>query len=116
MKERTQDAARDKARGVLGVPALRPIDGFVVGGATGWDTRANLWVLLSRPGERLIDFFLEDDDQRDSTDPLPCACTGLLPDGRVTIGAVDWDLDRFLSEIMDEGESTEASITKGVSR
>ena len=65
----------------------------------------NLWLLLSRPGERLIDFFLEDDDEKSSADPVPCACAGVLPDGTVMIGHVDWDMDRFLSEMMDEQES-----------
>lgn len=105
MKERVQDVVRQHGKGHGTTPVLRPVDGFVVGGEASLDSGQNLWLLLSRPGERLIDFFLEDDDERASSDPVPCACAGVLPDGTVMIGHVDWDMDRFLSEMMDEQES-----------
>lgn len=117
MKERTQSAARDASRGPGPAGGLRPVDAFVVGGPDGWTRGANLWLLLSRPGERLIDFFLEDDgDGRSVADPVPCACAGLTADGRITIGAVDWNHDRFFSEMMDERDTLEASADKGVAR
>ena len=84
---------------------LRPVDGFVVGGATAWESGQNLWLLLSRPGERLIDFCVEDDEEYGSNDPMPCACAGVLPDGTVLIGEVDWEMDRFLSEMLDDDDA-----------
>jgi hypothetical protein len=108
MKEQARDIVRQPARAEDTVPALRPVDGFVVGGAASWESGQNMWLLLSRPGERLIDFFLEDDRETESLDPAPCACAGVLPDGTVLIGEVDWEFDRFLSEMMDEQESAAA--------
>ncbi len=102
MKERIQ-VARHQAKQGGGVPTLRPVDGFVVGGNS-WESGRNLWLLLSRPGERLIDFFLED-EEAGADDPAPVACAGLLPDGSVLIGQVDWEADRFLSEMLDERDS-----------
>lgn len=86
--------------------ALRPVDAFVVGGDVAWETGDNLWLLLSRPGEKLIDFFIEDEEgsPKSGADPTPCACAGVRPDGTVTIGAIDWEMDRFLSELLDEQE------------
>ncbi len=104
MKERTSGERRIPARQDEAVRRLRPVDGFVVGGDAAWESGQNLWLLLSRPGERLIDFFLEDEDLAGSPDPVPCACAGVLPDGTVLIGEVDWEMDRFLSELLDEQE------------
>ncbi len=104
MKEQTQNALRNRSRDDESGRALRPVDGFVVGGDADWETGKNLWVLLSRPGERLIDFFLEDDDFEVSPDPVPCACAGLRSDKGVSVGEVDWELDRFLSEMLDDQE------------
>ncbi|RMG47296.1 MAG: hypothetical protein D6718_04055 [Acidobacteria bacterium] len=86
--------------------ALRPVDAFVVGGDVAWETGENLWLLLSRPGEKLIDFFIEDEDDAPSVaaDPAPFACAGVRPDGTVLVGAIDWETDRFLSELLDEQE------------
>lgn len=109
MNERIQDGLRKMTRSGDFHPMLRPVDGFVVGGSAAWGSGSNLWLLLSRPGERLIDFFLEDDDRNTSPDPAPCACAGVLPDGRVLINEVDWELDRFLSELLDEEEKQAAS-------
>ncbi|MBP7148278.1 MAG: hypothetical protein KBD01_12080 [Acidobacteria bacterium] len=106
MNERTtQSSPATPARAEEGLRRLRPVDGFVVGGDVVWGSGQNLWLLLSRPGERLIDFFLEDDDQVLSRDPIPCACAGVLPDGKLLIGQVNWELDRFLSEMLDEQDS-----------
>lgn len=105
MKEEAQYTSRLSTRSDRGSHRLRPVDGFVVGGDAVWDSGQNLWLLLSRPGERLIDFFLEDDDVDTSRDPIPCACAGMLPDGSVMIGEVDWEMDRFLSEMLDEQET-----------
>ncbi len=105
MNERTHGQARLTSRGDRAGRHLRPVDGFVVGGATAWENGQNLWLLLSRPGERLIDFFLEDDEDERAPDPQPHACSGVLPDGKVLIGQVDWEFDRFLSEMLDEEES-----------
>ncbi len=108
MKSETQTTARMTTRGEPGHHQLRPVDGFVVGGEAAWDSGQNLWLLLSRPGERLIDFFLEDEEEDGTRDPVPCACAGILPDGTVMIGEVDWELDRFLSEMLDEQEASRA--------
>lgn len=105
MKERVQDLVRPPAKAGGAAPSLRPVDGFVVGGDVEWQSGQNLWLLLSRPGERLINFFLEDDDTHASTDPAPCACAGMLPDGTLLIAEVDWEMDQFLSEMLDEQES-----------
>lgn len=105
MKSEAQMTPRLNARSDLGAHQLRPVDGFVVGGDAAWDSGQNLWLLLSRPGERLIDFFLEDEEEQGSGDPLPCACAGVLSDGSVLIGEVDWEVDRFLSEMLDEQEA-----------
>ncbi len=107
MKERVQSGTRHTVKSGDSVPTLRPVDGFVVGGEAAWDSGQNLWLLVSRPGERLIDFFLED-DETGASDPVPCACAGVLPDGTVLISEVDWDVDRFLSEMLDERESAAA--------
>lgn len=105
MKSEARATPRQLTRSELGAQHLRPVDGFVVGGDAVWDSGQNLWLLLSRPGERLIDFFLEDEEDAVSRDPIPCACAGILPDGSVLIGEVDWEIDRFLSEMLDENES-----------
>ena len=106
MKARTQDVTRPTTRSTASRVTLRPVDGFVVGGAAEWSSAQNLWLLLSRPGERLIDFFMDDDEQGGScADPVTCACAGVLPDGTVLIGEVDWEMDRFLSEVLDEQEA-----------
>jgi hypothetical protein len=105
MKERVQNVVRSSPRTGESAGALRPVDAFVVGGDAAWESGQNLWLMLSRPGERLIDYFLDDDDRKSSPDPVPCACAGVLPDGTVLLGEVDWELDRFLSELLDEQES-----------
>ncbi len=105
MKERIQNGLRTATRTEEGQAKLRPVDGFVVGGDAAWDNGHNLWLLLSRPGERLIDFFLEEDDLDRALDPVPFACAGVAADGSVLIGEVDWELDRFLSEMLDEKEA-----------
>ncbi len=105
MNEETRTTPRLLNRNGRAANELRPVDGFVVGGDASWDSGQNMWLLLSRPGERLIDFFLEDEDVKVSRDPFPCACAGVLPDGSVLIGEVDWELDRFLSEMLDEQEA-----------
>lgn len=102
MKAETRSELRSVAKADEGHRTLRPVDGFVVGGEASWDSGQNLWLLLSKPGERLIDFFLEDEEDMGSADPVPCACAGVLPDGTVLIGEVDWEMDRFLSEMLDE--------------
>jgi hypothetical protein len=105
MKEEAHGSTRTPPAPLAPAPDLRPVDGFVVGGEASWRDGDNLWLLLSRPGERLIDFFLEDERVEGSPDPVPCACAGLGPDGTVQIAEVDWELDRFLSEMLDEKEA-----------
>ena len=107
MKEGAHGLERPITRPENAPPGLKPVDAFVVGGGAAWDTGQNLWLLLSRPGERLIDFFLEDDAPTASPDPVPCACAGVAPDGSVLIGEVDWEMDRFLSEMLDERDAGE---------
>jgi len=103
--ERTRTGPHPHSKREGGAHALRPVDAFVVGGDVAWETGENLWLLLSRPGEKLIDFFIEEDDApRCGTDPAPCACSSVRPDGTVTIGTIDWEMDRFLSELLDEQE------------
>jgi hypothetical protein len=105
MKEQARISNRLIGAGDESVHRLRPVDGFVAGGEAAWDSGQNLWLLLSRPGERLIDFFLEDEDDAPAdVDPIPCVCAGVLPDGTVLVGEVDWETDRFLSEMLDEQE------------
>ena len=106
MNERVQDFVRQSAKTGDAAPTLRPVDAFVVGGEVAWESGQNVWLLLARPGERLIDFFLEDDEVAKSEDPAPCACGGVLPDGTLVIDAVDWEMDRFLSELLDDQESS----------
>lgn len=108
MKATTQDVARQAPKNAEARATLRPVDGFVVGGAAEWSSAQNMWLLLSRPGERLIDFFLDDERDGTSADPVPCACAGVLPDGTIVIGEVDWEMDRFLSEVLDDQESAAA--------
>jgi hypothetical protein len=108
MKERIQSGTRTIARNEEEHTRLRPVDGFVVGGDAAWESGENLWLLLSRPGERLIDFFLEEDELDRSLDPIPYACAGVSADGTVLIAEVDWELDRFLSEMLDEKETAAA--------
>ena len=105
MKERLENGLRSLHRAIGAVPRLRPVDAFVVGGRRSLETGGNVWLLMSRPGEKLIDFFLADDDAAKTDDPVPCACAGMTADGRVVIGEVNWDADRFLSELMDEGDA-----------
>jgi len=106
MREHAQESVRGKRQAGTCGAGFRPVDGFVVGGDAAWDSGQNLWLLLSRPGERLIDFFIEDDETSASRDPFPCACAGVAPDGTVLIGAVDWEMDRFLSEMLDERDAS----------
>ena len=80
----------------------RPVDGFVVGGEETESAGGDIWVLVSRPGEGLIDFFLEDDPSGVAADPRPRACLGVEEDGTLRIGTLDWETDRFLSELMEE--------------
>jgi hypothetical protein len=108
MNERVQDSIRQPAKAGDSAPTLRPVDAFVVGGEVAWESGQNLWLMLSRPGERLIDFFLEDDEVTKSRDPAPCACAGVLPDGTLMIEEVDWEMDRFLSELLDDQENSAA--------
>jgi hypothetical protein len=105
MKEQARISSRLIGASDDSVHRLRPVDGFVAGGEAAWDSGQNLWLLLSRPGERLIDFFLEDEEDAPvAHDPIPCVCAGVLPDGTVLVGEVDWETDRFLSEMLDEQE------------
>ena len=80
----------------------RPVDGFVVGRPEADGDTRDIWVLVSRPGEGLMDFFLEDDPIGVAADPGPRCCLGIEDDGTLRIGTLDWETDRFLSELMEE--------------
>ena len=94
--------AKDADPTTSGRTPYRPVDGFVVGGEENENPDGDIWVLVSRPGEGLIDFFLDDDASGVAPDPRPRACLGVEEDGTLRIGALDWETDRFLSELMEE--------------
>ena len=51
-----------------------------------------------------MDFFLEDDPSGVAADPRPRCCLGIEEDGSLRIGTVDWETDRFLSELIEDKE------------
>jgi hypothetical protein len=108
------DRDRDdkKAGGVDWTPrgGYRPVDGIVVGQRPHRKAARDIWVLVSRPGEGLMDFFLEDEPTGVVSDPHPQCCLGLGPDGTVTIGSLDWERDQLLSELVREDRMDEAGL------
>jgi hypothetical protein len=64
---------------------------------------------MSRPGEGVMEFFLDDEPSGVVADPRPQCCLGVEPDGTITIGRLDWDRDSFLSEMIYEARTGEVS-------
>ena len=86
----------------------RALDGLVAGGnrAKGLN-KANLrstWILVSRNDEPVEDFFLDSPFGADAVaggeDPVAWICRGMRADGTVRLGAVDFEVDRFASDVL----------------
>lgn len=85
-------------------PPLRPVDGFLPDSKGSAEKLVlSSCTLLSRPGERLIDYFLEDANGDQAEDPVPYCGEVVMKDGvpAVVVREINWEQDRFLSEIME---------------
>ena len=92
--------------------APRVLDGIVAGapGARGLG-RGRLrstWVLVARGDEPVEEFFLDspfgEDGAEGGEDPIAWICRGIRADGTVRLGAVDFDVDRFVSDVLHDSE------------
>lgn len=90
--------------------ALRARDGIVttVRGARrrGPGLPGTAWVLVARGDEHIEDFFLDGPfglaESDEGEDPRAWICRGVRRDGTVRIGAVDLEVDRFVSEVLND--------------
>jgi len=90
--------------------ALRARDGIVTGvSATrslGRRQAGATWVLVARGDEPVEDFFLESpfgaEGHDPGEDPIPWICRSVHPDGTLRLGAADLEVDRFVSEVLND--------------
>jgi hypothetical protein len=90
--------------------ALRARDGIVTGlrGArtVGRRQAGATWILVARADEPVEDFFLESpfgsQDHDEGEDPVAWICRSVQSDGTVRLGAVDLEVDRFVSEVLND--------------
>lgn len=93
--------------------AIRARDGIVTGprfsGAPGRKQASATWVLVARNDEPVEDFFMDspfgsDDHEQHARgeDPVAWICRGISSDGKVRLGAVDLEVDRFVSDVLSE--------------
>ena len=90
--------------------ALRARDGIVTGArlavALGRRQASATWVLVARSDEPVEDFFIESpfgsEDRCRGEDPVPWICRGVGSDGTVRLGAVDLEVDRFVSDVLSD--------------
>lgn len=101
MNRTQQSGTRQRISKATRRTSYRPVDGVVFGSARERGRKQDVWVLMSRPGEGVMEFFLEDDEPTGIVaEPGTQCCLGVDPDGTVTLGSLDWDRDRFLSEMI----------------
>lgn len=88
---------------------LRPRDGIVTGAREssrlGRGQARATWVVVARNDEIVEDFFLESPfgpDQPSGEDPTAWICRGLGQDGTVRMGEVNLDVDRFVSDVLND--------------
>lgn len=87
--------------------APRVLDGIVTGAprarGLGRGRLRTTWVLVARHDEPVEDFFLDSpfgDEAGGDEDPVAWICRGVRADGTVRLGAVDFDVDRFASDVL----------------
>ena len=89
---------------------LRARDGIVTGmqGAhkVGRRQAGATWILVARADEPVEDFFLESPfgagDSAEGEDPVAWICRSVRPDGTVRLGAVNLEVDRFISDVLND--------------
>ena len=96
--------------------APRVLDGIVAGGprARGFG-RGRLratWVLVARGDEAVEEFFLEgpfgEVHAEGGEDPIAWICRGVRADGTLRLGALDFEVDHFVSDVLHRaGEADE---------
>jgi hypothetical protein len=110
MNRTQQSGTRQRISKTVGRTSYRPVDGVVFGDARKRGGRQDVWVLMSRPGEGVMEFFLDDDEPSGVVaDPGTQCCLGVEPDGTITLGRLDWDRDRFLSEMIYDARGGEGA-------
>ena len=90
--------------------AIRARDGIVTGlhrGRTVGRRQADAtWILVARADEPVEDFFLESpfgaQDHGNGEDPVAWICRSVRADGTVRLGAVDLEVDRFVSDVLND--------------
>ena len=90
--------------------AVRARDGIVTGArrSSAFERRqaSATWVLVARSDEPVEDFFIESpfgsEDRCREEDPVPWICRGVGSDGTVRLGAVDLEVDRFVSDVLSD--------------
>lgn len=88
--------------------ASRVLDGIMPGAARvrsiGRGRLRSTWILVARGSEPVEEFFLESpfaaEDEPTSRDPFAWICRGVRADGTLRLGAVDLDIDRFVSDVL----------------
>jgi len=65
------------------------------------------WLLVARHDEPVEEFFLDSPfgagDRTAGDDPVAWICRGVRPDGTLRLGFVDFDVDRFASDVLGAG-------------
>ena len=95
----------------VGERGARALDAIVAGAAhargLGRNRLRSTWVLVARNSEPVEDFFLDspfgEDGRPAGRDPIPWICRGVRADGTLRMAAVDLDVDRFVSDVLNEG-------------
>lgn len=90
--------------------ALRARDGIVTGTrecrVLGRGQAHSTWVVVARNDEIVEDFFLESpfgpEDLGSGDDPVPWICRGMGADGTVRLGEVNLEVDRFVSDVLND--------------
>ena len=110
MNRTQQSGTRQRISKTVRRTSYRPVDGVVFGNARERGSQQDVWVLMSRPGEGVMEFFLDDAEPSGVVaEPGTQCCLGVAADGTVTLGSLDLDRDRFLSEMIYDarrGEET----------
>lgn len=95
--------------------APRVLDGIVAGGprARGFG-RGRLratWVLVAREDEPVEEFFLNspfgEEDSGNGEDPVAWICRGVRADGTLRLGAIDFEVDHFVSDVLHQAGDAE---------
>jgi hypothetical protein len=110
MNRTQQSGTRQRINRTVRRTSYRPVDGVVFGDGRTRGSRQDVWVLMSRPGEGVMEFFLDDDEPSGVVaEPGTQVCLGVGSDGTITLGSLDWDRDRFLSEMIYDARRGEGA-------